>query len=283
MEALTQLPKTNPTQATPAATPPPVAPAPAPAAAASPPVQPAPAANPPPPLVTGGGTSTSSTGSTHSTKVDVEAQFQAVIAGLLAYYQPTDPFLMSDGTFTRDQLIARFHEFVSAVEQTKSDYQIWRTDVASEQALLTQVTPLRAGVRGIVQARFSKQGPQVLQFGFTPVKPPVRSAASKALAAEKAAATRKARGTVGKTAKAAIHGTVPAAARGRAGSAGRQLDDGAGGAGGEQRTGHAGGIGHGRPGGGAGTGNGTGDPRGRSARAGGPRHAHAAALSGATG
>ena len=203
------MPKTNPTQATPAATPPPVAPAPAPAAAASPPVQPAPAANPPPPLVTGGGTSTSSTGSTRTTKVDLEAQYQAVIAGLLAYYQPTDPFLMSDGTFTRDQLIARFQAFVSAVEQTKSDYQIWRTDVASEQALLTQVKPLRAGVRGIAQARFGKQGPQVLQFGFTPVKTPVRSAASKALAAEKAAATRKARGTVGKTAKAAIHGTVP--------------------------------------------------------------------------
>jgi uncharacterized protein YegL len=174
-------------------------------------VQPAPAVNPPPPLVTGGGTSTSSTGSTRTTKVDVEAQVQAIIAGLLAYYQPTDTFLMSDGTFTRDELIARFQAFVSAVEQTKSDYQVWRTDVAGEQALLTQVKPLRAGVRGIVQARFGKQGPQVLQFGFTPVKSPVRSAASKALAAEKAAATRKARGTVGKTVKAGIHGTVPAA------------------------------------------------------------------------
>ena len=209
MEALTQLPKTKTTKATPAVTPP-VAPAPAPAAAASPPVQPAPAANQPAPLVTGGGKSTSSTGATRSTKVDVEAQFQAVIAGLLAYYQPTDPFLMSDGTYTRDQLIARFQAFVSAVEQTKSGYQTWRTDVAGEQALLTQVMPLRAGVRGIVQARFGKQGPQVLQFGFTPAKTPVRTAASKALAAEKAVATRKARGTVGKTAKSEIHGTVPA-------------------------------------------------------------------------
>ena len=106
--------------------------------------------------------------------------------GSLAYYQPTDPFLMSDGTYTRDQLIARFQAFVAAVEQTKSDYQIWRTDVAGELALLSQVKPLRAGVRGIVQARFGKQGPQVLQFGFTPVKIAVRTAASKALAAEKA-------------------------------------------------------------------------------------------------
>ena len=160
--------------------------------------------------MTGGGRSTSSTGSTRTAKVDVEAEVQAVISGLQAYYQPTDEFLMSDGTFTRDQLIARFHAFVAAVEQTKSDYQIWRADVASEQALLTQVRPLRAGVRGIVQARFGKQGPQVLQFGFTPVKTAVRTAASKAAAAEKAVATRRARGTVGKTAKAAIKGTVPA-------------------------------------------------------------------------
>jgi hypothetical protein len=209
VEALTQLPNTTTTTATQADTPP-VAPAPAPAAAASPPVQPAPAVNPPAPLVTGAGKSTSSTGATHSTKVDVEAQIQAVISGLLAFYQPTDTFLMPDGTYTRDQLIARFQAFVSAVERTKSDYQSWRTDVASEQALLIQVKPLRAGVRGIVQARFGKQGPQVLQFGFTPVKTPVRTAASKALAAQKAAATRKARGTVGKKAKAAIQGTVPA-------------------------------------------------------------------------
>jgi hypothetical protein len=159
--------------------------------------------------VTTGGNSTSSTGATRRSKVDLEAQFQALIAGLLAYYQPSDPFIMSDGTYTRDQLIARFQAFVSAAEHTKSDYQTWRTDVASEQALLTQVLPLRAGVRGIVQARFGKQGPQVLQFGFTPAKTPVRTAASKALAAQKGAATRKARGTLSKKEKAAIHGTVP--------------------------------------------------------------------------
>jgi hypothetical protein len=205
------VPKTKSSIATPAATPP-VAPATAPAAAASSPAQTAPVTPSPAPLVTGSGTSTSSTGSPHATKVDVEAQFQAVIAGLLAYYQPTDPFVMSDGTYTRDELVARLQGYVTSCESTKSAYQVWRTDVAVEATLLGEVRPLRSGVRGIVQARFGKKGLQVLQFGFTPVKTPVRSAESKLLAAQKAAATRAARGTVGKKKKATIKGTVPTAA-----------------------------------------------------------------------
>jgi hypothetical protein len=191
---------------------PPVAPAPAPAAAASSPAQSAPVTPSPAPLVTGSGKSTSSTGSTHATKVDVQAQFQAVIAGLPAYYQPTDQFVMSDGTYTRDELVARFQGYVTACESTKSAYQVWRTDVAAEVTLFGEVQPLRSGVRGIVQARFTKQGPQVLQFGFEPVKTPVRTAESKLLAAQKAAATRAARGTVGKKKKATIKGAAPAAA-----------------------------------------------------------------------
>jgi len=190
-----------------------VAPAPAPAAAATPPAQPAPVASPPPALITGSGSTTSSTGSTHATKVDVQAQYQAVIAGLLAYYQSTDMFIMSDGSYTRDQLVARFQSFVASVEQTKSSYQTWRTYVAAEHALELQVQPLRTGVRGIVQARFGNRGAQVLQFGFTPVKVAVRTAESKALAAKKAEATRLARGTVGKKKRATITGaTTPAAA-----------------------------------------------------------------------
>jgi hypothetical protein len=144
--------------------------------------------------------------------VDLQAQFQAVIAGLLAYYQPTDTFLMSDGTYTRDELIARFQGFVTACENTKSANQAWRTQAAAEQTLLGEVRPLRSGVRGIVQARFGKKGPQVLQFGFTPAKTPVGTVASKAAAAAKAAATRKARGTVSKKVKATITGASAAAA-----------------------------------------------------------------------
>jgi len=160
---------------------------------ATPAITPAPATpavinSPPPPLVTG-----TANASNHGTKVDLQAMYQAVIAGLLAYYQPGDQFLMKAGTFTRDELVDQFQGFVAAAEKTKADNQVWRQDVQSERELQLTVQPLRAGVRGIVQARFGKGGAQLLQFGFPPAKPAVRTAASKLLAAQKAAATREAR------------------------------------------------------------------------------------------
>ncbi len=169
-------------------------------------------ASPSGPLVTGPAQTTSSTGSVHSTKVDIQVQYQAMVAGLLANFQPTDLFVIAGSTYTRDELIARFQAFVSSCEDTKSSYQAWRTDVATEKSLLAEVTPLRVGVRGTVQVRYGKKSPQVLQFGFTPAKTVVRSAANTPPAAHTGAATRKARGTVGKNEKAAITGatTTPA-------------------------------------------------------------------------
>jgi hypothetical protein len=52
----------------------------------------------------------------------------------------------------------------------------------------------------------------LLDFGITPAKVPVRTAASKVAAAAKGAATRLARHTMGTKQKAAIHGTVAPAA-----------------------------------------------------------------------
>jgi hypothetical protein len=181
----------------------PTSPAPAPAPA---PAQPAPTANPTAPQtpqITG-----TASANNHTTKVDNQALYQAVITGLLAFYAPTDTFLIQSVTYTRDELITRFQAFIAAVEQTSSGYQQWRQDVQSERALELGVAPLRVGVRGIVQTRFGKQGLQLLQFGFQPAKVAVRTPASLVLASAKAKATRQARGTQSPKQKQAIHGTV---------------------------------------------------------------------------
>ncbi len=65
------------------------------------------------PLITG------SAGTNHATKVDVQSQYQAVVAGLLAYYQPGDLFQLKAGTFTRDELITEIQQFVAGCEKTK--------------------------------------------------------------------------------------------------------------------------------------------------------------------
>jgi hypothetical protein len=163
-----------------------------------------PAPPPPlPPLIT-----TTANGSNHGTKVDLQAVYQAVIFGLLTFYSPTDVFQMQAGTFTRDELIAGFQNFVTAAQATKAANQEWRADIQSERGLEVHVRELRTVVRGIVQARFGTTGAQNLQFGFTLPKPRKRSAETKAIAVKKSEATRKERNTLGEVQKQDVKGNV---------------------------------------------------------------------------
>lgn len=184
----------------------PVTPA-APAATPTPAAPPNPPSPPTPstvsPTVTG-----VANGSNHATKVDLQALYQSVISGLLAFYAPTDTFLMKSGTYTRDDLVTKFQTFVAAIETTKSSNQQWRQNIQAERSLELEVQPLRVGVRAVAQTRFGKDGAQLLQFGFQPAKVAVRTPASKVLAAAKSKATREARGTQGKKEKAKLQGTV---------------------------------------------------------------------------
>ena len=158
---------------------------------------------PSPPPITG-----VSSGSTAGTKVDIQTSYLALIAGLLAYYQPGDPFVLSTGTMTRDQVIAQFQHFVATMETTKANYQAWRASVEVEAGEAPQAASLRADVKSIVQGRFKKSSPTMLTFGFPPAKVAVKSTAAKTAAVAKAEATRAARGTKGSVQKKAVKGNV---------------------------------------------------------------------------
>jgi hypothetical protein len=200
-----------------------------PAAAPSPPPD-AHAATPPHGLIT-----STANGGNRGAKVDMQAVYQAVIHGLLLYYQPNDVFQMQAGTFTRDELIAEFQEFVKAAQATKSSNQQWRADIQHERVVELHVRGLRRGVRGITQARFGPQGAQNLQFGYTLVKPRRRSAETTAIAVQKSLATRSKRGTMGRVQKKDVKGDVHVAlvvtpAEGEASRSGKGDSDGARGA-----------------------------------------------------
>jgi hypothetical protein len=172
---------------TPAAIPPPTAP---PTAPATPPV-------------TG-----VANGGNKGTKVALQTSYLALIAGLLAYYQPGDPFLLEAGVMTRDELIAAFQQFVASAEATKTSYLAWRADVQAERVEEQTVAPLRAGLKSTLEGRFGKSGTELTKFGFTPAKVGVKSTASKTAAVAKAKATRAARGTKGSVQKQAVTGNV---------------------------------------------------------------------------
>jgi hypothetical protein len=224
----TQTKKTTKPKAQPPAQASPAPAAAVPAVIAATPVQPAPTpsatpkvASSLPALIAGSGTgsgsgttsliTTTANGSNHGTKVDLQATYQALMFGLMTYYEPTDVFTLQSGDMTRDELVADIQQFVTACQATKTSNQEWRGNVQTERTLEQQVKVLRQGIKGIVQARFGASGTQCLQFGFTLPKPKAKTATTKAVAVQKALATRKQRGTMGKKEKAAIHGNVSVA------------------------------------------------------------------------
>jgi hypothetical protein len=178
--------------------------------AATPAVTPTPAATPPPPTADPATPAITSVanGSNKGTKVDLQTGYLSLIAGLLAYFQPGDPFALAAGIMTRDQLIALFQQFVAAAEGTKSSNAVWRSDVQAERAMELMVAPVRAGLKSILQGRFGKSGTQLLKFGITPLKASLKTTAVKTAAVAKAQATRAARGTKGSVQKKEIVGNV---------------------------------------------------------------------------
>ena len=147
-------------------------------------------------------------GSGKGTKVELQSSYLALIAGLLANFQPDDPFAVRTGIMTRDQLIAQFQGFVTAAEDTKASNQAWRADVQAELAQELKVRPLRADVKGILVARLGRSSTQLLGYGFNPAKPIVVSPAARAAGVAKAKATRAARGTKGSVQKQDVTGNV---------------------------------------------------------------------------
>lgn len=147
-------------------------------------------------------------GDNRGTKVGLQTSYVALIAGLQALYQPNDVLQLSTGDETRDELIADFQQFVQAAENTKASYQAWRGDVQTERAELEEVTPKRAAFRSLMESRYGKGGTKLLQLGFTPRKPPVRTVVSMAEGVVKGKATRTARGTKGSKQKLDVTGNV---------------------------------------------------------------------------
>jgi hypothetical protein len=146
-----------------------------------------------------------------NTKVDSEAEYQTLVAGMLANLGDESSVSLNGGTFAIADLVTRFQGVITAAEKSKASKNQWRMDVESERLVEVSVSPLRKSMRRFLEGRYGEGSVKLAEFGFTPRKPRVVSAATKAEAAIKAKATKKARNTVGKKQREAITATQPAA------------------------------------------------------------------------
>jgi hypothetical protein len=144
-----------------------------------------------------------------NTRLSVEARYQTLVAAILANLGGEASLSIGGGTYALADLVARFQGAIAAEEKAKASQNQWHMDVQSARQIEAALSPLFKGMQRYVQGRYGEDSAKLAEFGFTPAKPRKTSARTKANAAVKAEATRKARNTVGKNQRKAI--TAPPA------------------------------------------------------------------------
>ncbi len=120
--------------------------------------------------------------------------------------------VLVDGTMmTQAQMVALFKAHLIAMAATDATRNQLKDDVAAEQKTYAQVKAALASLRAYAVSMLGSQSAAFATLGFTAKKRAVLSAAEKAAAAVKGAATRVVRHTMGSKQKKAVHAAAPAA------------------------------------------------------------------------
>jgi hypothetical protein len=147
-----------------------------------------------------------------SQKAPLAALLAALVEGINTELVGVDPFVLGGTTYPRAVLLARIQAVLDAITSVRTARTALGQAIASQKAALAEGRALRAALKKTLQGRFGASSPVLQKFGFTPARTPKTPIATKAEAKVKAKATRAARGTVGKKAKQAIHGSASPAA-----------------------------------------------------------------------
>jgi hypothetical protein len=136
------------------------------------------------------------------------SQYKALVAGIPTYC-PNATFMVAGQTFTSAQAVTYIQNVLNAVAATASARGSWKDAIAAEEKLLATDGATVKAIRSNLAEMFSNAANTLAAFEITPRKPytPL-TAAKRAAASAKARATRIARGTTSKKAKALVTGDV---------------------------------------------------------------------------
>jgi hypothetical protein len=109
-------------------------------------------------------------------------------------------------------LAKMFQKGIDVADATDQAAKTWHLAVATEKEKTGALAAVQTSLRNYVSATFGETGTEFSDFGFAPKTVTPVDAATKAQAVELRAATRKARGTMGKKQKLKVKGTIVAPA-----------------------------------------------------------------------
>jgi hypothetical protein len=148
-------------------------------------------------------------------KTNRTARDRMIIDAIAAHFNGTASITVGGKLYKAKDLQAQFQAEMDAAKETQSAKTAYLQATLAERTVTKQVTPLYKALRSYLIGLYGASSAIVADFGFTPKNGTV-DVATKAAAIEKRAATRKARGTMGKRQKLEVTGTVPATTNGAA-------------------------------------------------------------------
>jgi hypothetical protein len=143
-----------------------------------------------------------------TSKTTTQAHDAQVIVGIKKDLQNVSSLPLAGSAITPAALVLLLQSRIDMVNTVANAKANWHDTVAKYKALNAQVTLVVRGLRQYVLNVFGASSPVLADFGFTAPKKTPLTPEQKVVKAQKAAATRKARGTKGKVQKKAVKGSV---------------------------------------------------------------------------
>lgn len=145
---------------------------------------------------------------TSSSKLTLGDSLRTLQAGIKSNLKVDESLIVGETTYTVPALLGKIDGHLAAQIKTINAKNAFHAAVAEEKASNLDARVLRGQMKGYAVGRYGVANPILAQYGYTPAGPRRMTAATKAVAALKVKATRKARNTLGKKQKAKIKGSV---------------------------------------------------------------------------
>jgi hypothetical protein len=151
-----------------------------------------------------------STTNSSKARVDNQAADQKMIDGFNKHAQTVPSLFVAGTTLKAADIITVLQTRLSTANAAQSTRGTWQNAVKADRDERAKTKTLVDGVRQALLVALSGSIDALGDFGLSPRKVRVLSPEKKAVAAAKAKATRKARGTMGKVQKKGVKGAVTA-------------------------------------------------------------------------
>jgi hypothetical protein len=143
-------------------------------------------------------------------RITTTGKDQDVLNGIETELQAMPTLFLGGETYTPQTLEAFVQSRIDRANAVATARAAWEDALRAYDTVNKKATIVIGDLRHLVMAAFGRDTPKLASFGFPLPRVPTLTSEQRSNAAFKAAATRKARKTMGKKQKALVKGEVPA-------------------------------------------------------------------------